>query len=164
MHVRKSAVMMKFEPARRRPDLLGQILSTGSFKDRRLNGYTSKGTNKKTRPTSIANEKDSTSSFYQKSKSLHGQKPMTQGTREKDVKVKRFDPQQAHGSLNRSCSVGTKSSRTNERGSQNLSNLSISLNPSRQNLRLNNKVNLGAEESGLHGAALTMEPMIINQK
>lgn len=63
-HVRKSAVMMKFEPARRRPNLLGQILGAGSFKDRRVTAYTSKGTNQKTRPTSIANEKDSTSSFY----------------------------------------------------------------------------------------------------
>ena len=85
MHARKSAVMMKFEPARRRPDLLGQILSTGSFKDRRVTAYTSKGTNKKMRPASIANEKDSASSFYQKSKSLHGQKPMTQFPAEKEV-------------------------------------------------------------------------------
>lgn len=162
-NTRKSAIKMQYDASRRRHDLLGQILSTGSFKDRRITVNPSKGTNKKARPTSIVNEKESTSSFYQKSRSLQAQHAIVQGHREGDVKVKRFEAPRLHNSVNRSCSVGTKSSRTNDRGSQNLSNLSISLNPSRQCLRLqNNKANRASEEYGATGCAQTMAPMIIN--
>ena len=162
-HARKSAIKMQYDASRRRHDLLGQILSTGSFKDRRITVNPSKGTNRKARPTSIANEKESTSSFYQKSRSLQAQHVIVQGHQEVDVKVKRFEPARLHNSVNRSCSVGTKSSRTNDRGSQNLSNLSISLNPSRQCLRLqNNKINPASDEYGATGCTQTMAPMIIN--
>ena len=67
---RKSAIKMQYAAERRRHDLLGQILSAGSFKDRRATAHQGRSTNKKARPTSIVNERENSSSFYQKSKSI----------------------------------------------------------------------------------------------
>lgn len=113
--------------------MLGQILSAGSFKDRKnANSYCKVTSKKPVRPMESSIERDNNKSIKQISKCSAQNSTIEDITKEVDISVKKLEQLRSHSLALRSVSIGSKNSGTIDRGSQNLSNLSINLNPTRK--------------------------------